>query len=110
MSLQNPIDFLLLNYHDWRAAIYGQRDDAIVVMELDKLVEEKYEVSKSCQWAQIYYINTKIDSLIFYLQDYLVVATKDQTIKLIPYAQLSELKAPHKKTGLVTRLGEPSIE
>lgn len=89
MSLQNPIDYLFISYHDWRIAIYGQRDDAIIVVQLDKLVEEKYEINKSSDFAQLYWINTKIDSLMFYLNDYLIAATKDQTIKVIKYNELS---------------------
>lgn len=74
------------------------------------LKEEKYEVSKTNEWAQLYWINTKIDSLIFYLDDYLIVATKDQTIKLVHYTQLSTQKIARKKTGLVAKFGAPSIE
>jgi hypothetical protein len=35
--LQNPIDYFNINYHDCRVVIYSQRDDALVVMYLDKL-------------------------------------------------------------------------
>jgi hypothetical protein len=91
-------------------AIYGQRDDAIIVVHLNKLTEEKYEISKSNEYAQLYWINTKIDSLMFYLEEYLIAATKDQTIKVIKYTQLSELKKQHKKGASITRLGENTIE
>jgi hypothetical protein len=67
ICLQNPIDYLCINYTDCRIAVYSQRDDAIMVMHLNKLVEEKYELSKTCEYAQLYWINTKIDSLMFYL-------------------------------------------
>jgi hypothetical protein len=36
----------------------------------------------------------------------LIVATKDQTIKVIRYSELSELKKNHKKNGYVTKLAK----
>lgn len=109
ICLQNPIDYLFINYHDDRIAIYGQRDDSIIVMQLHKLLEEKYEVNKTSEYAQMYWINTKIDSLMFYLEEYLITATKDQTIKVIKYSELSELKKGQKKNGYITKITNEDI-
>lgn len=35
--IQNSIDYFNINYHDFRVVIYSQRDDALVVIHLDKL-------------------------------------------------------------------------
>lgn len=35
--LQHPIDYLHLNYSDWRIAVYNQREDAITVIHLNLL-------------------------------------------------------------------------
>lgn len=78
-------------------------------MQLHKLLEEKYEVNKTSDYAQMYWINTKIDSLMFYLEEYLITATKDQTIKVIKYSELSELKKGQKKNGYITKVANEDI-
>jgi hypothetical protein len=47
---------------------------------------------------------------MLYLDQYLIVATKDQTIKVLKYTQLPEVKRPHRKGGQVTRPGEAALE
>ncbi len=37
---------------------------------------------------QLYSMSSKIDTLGFYLEDYLVIATKDQSIKVVAYREL----------------------
>lgn len=81
--LNHQIDYLHINYADWRVAVYSQRDDAIIVLSLDRFNEAKYEINKQSGSARIYEISTKIDTLCFYLEEFLVVGTKDQSIKVI---------------------------
>lgn len=47
VSLPQPIDYLLLNYMDDRAAVYCQRDDALIILYLNKLNDEKVDISKN---------------------------------------------------------------
>lgn len=63
---------------------------------MDLLVDPKYEINKHTPEAQLYSFKYKIDTLCFYLQDYLIVGTKDQSIMVVPYQQLNLLK-PKKK-------------
>jgi hypothetical protein len=47
VCLQNPIDFLFVNYFDWRVVAYCQRDDTLIILHTDKLSLEKYEINKA---------------------------------------------------------------
>lgn len=76
--------------------MYSQRDDAILILHLNLLIDPKYEITKHIPEAQIYSFKYKIDTLCFYLQDYLIVGTKDQSIMVVAYQQLELLK-PKKK-------------
>lgn len=64
---------------------------------MDKLLQDKYEMNKSTQQMQLYSMSSKIDTLGFYLEDYLVIATKDQSIKVVAYRELQPLKINKKK-------------
>lgn len=94
--LAQQIDYLFLNQKDERIAVYSQRDDAIIILHMDLLLGPKYEISKSTPEAQFYSFKYKIDTLCFYLEDYLIVGTKDQSIMVVPYKELDLLK-PKKK-------------
>jgi len=69
-------------------AIYSQRDDALIVLSLDKFTDARYEINKQSVWVKVYEMSSKIDALCFYLEEFLVVGTKDQSIKVIEYGKL----------------------
>jgi hypothetical protein len=60
--------------------------------------------------AEVYWFDSKIESLMLYLDHYLIASTKDQTIKVVQYTQLPQLKRAHKKGGLVVRPNEENKE
>jgi hypothetical protein len=82
---------------DDRAAVYCQRDDALIILYLNKLIDEKIDISKNGEDAQLYSINTKIDTLCFYLDEHIVLATKDQAIKVLPIKELPPLRKFYKR-------------
>lgn len=57
-----------------------------MILHLQHVTENKYELSKNCEQVEIYNINSKVDTLMFYLEEYLIVASKDQDIKVIRYS------------------------
>lgn len=69
-------------------AVYSQRDDALIVLSLDKFTDARYEINKQSVWVKVYEMSSKIDALCFYLEEFLVVGTKDQSIKVIEYGKL----------------------
>ncbi len=69
-------------------AVYSQRDDALIVLSLDKFTDARYEINKQSVWVKVYEMSSKIDALCFYLEEFLVVGTKDQSIKVIEYGEL----------------------
>jgi hypothetical protein len=68
--------------------VYSQRDDALIVLSLDKFTDARYEINKQSVWVKVYEMSSKIDALCFYLEEFLVVGTKDQSIKVIEYGKL----------------------
>lgn len=63
-----------------------------MILHLNNIIEDKYELMKNCQQVEIYSINSKVDTLIFYLEKYLIVGSKDQDIKVIKYDELPLVK------------------
>jgi hypothetical protein len=86
--LQIQIDYFFVSHTDWRAIAYCQREDALVLIHLDMLELPNYSILAPTPYAELYRFNGKIDTLCFYMEDYLVVATKDQSIKVVPYREL----------------------
>ncbi len=60
--------------------------------------------------AEVYWFDSKIESLMLYLDHYLIASTKDQTIKVFQYNKLPLLKRVHKKGGLVVKPNEDNRE
>ena len=88
MAFQQQIDYLTVNFEDDRVAVYSQREDLITILHMDQLQGEKYLVTKDTKNVEIYRVNAKLDNISFYLKEYLVVATKDQSIKVVAYGEL----------------------
>ena len=68
-----------------------------MILHLQHVTENKYELNKNCEQVEIYNINSKVDTLMFYLEEYLIVASKDQDIKVIRYSQLPAVKQKEAK-------------
>ena len=90
LSFQHPIDYLNLNYEDWRIGVYSQKDDTIFVIDAQQLKGDKYEIGKGSGEARRYKLNMKVESMYFYFDSYLVLGTKDQSIKMMPLNIYSE--------------------
>jgi hypothetical protein len=89
--LQHQIDYLHINYADSRVAAYSQKDDTVQVIPTDGFRHEKHEIGKQQEGVLRYEANMKVDTLCFYLEDHLVLGTKDQSIKVV------SLKEKHQK-------------
>ena len=88
MTLPVQIDYFFISHLDWRAIAYCQKEDALILIHLDQLDQDQITIVKSTAYAEMYRFTNKIETLCFYLEDNLIVATKDQSIKVVMYKEL----------------------
>ena len=54
-------------------------------------------------------MRAKLETLMFYLEEWLVVATKDQSIKVLPLAGMEEWRKSSRKKGAVVHLPSSGV-
>jgi hypothetical protein len=87
----HQIDYLSLNGDDQRVAIYSQREDVLAILHMQLFLEERYVLGKQTPGADLYQLNSKLETLAFYLEHHLLLGTKDQTIKVVDLRELPHL-------------------
>ena len=82
---------MVLDSESLIGAMYNQRDNVLQMLKVDD--EHPKPV--------IFSYPTKIECLSFYYEDYLIVGSKDQAIKVLKYTDLKQSDKKYRKGKLV---------
>ena len=83
-------DECTIDYWSGRVAFYNQKDDLLQIVDVEDVLLGKVH-------EQCYQYNSRIEALSFYLEDNLIIGSKDQTVKVLKIKDLGKWKSEVKK-------------
>ena len=69
-------------------AVYSLRSDVLIIINAQPLKAASYHINAQTDYSQLYTLNSKIETFCFYFENHLIVATKDQSIKIFDIRHL----------------------